>query len=154
MVTFWMTWPKATQQTRRVGSLDMYELLLMLSNPDTASLIRLQVAIVETYASHSTGESPTLQIVGDRLTVRFGTFHFHIDVGCQPHVLEESREIAAEFAIGMPQQAAIAACACRFELTSDDDPDMDYFNDMAYLTEAAESLGGVYTFDSRAGAFH
>jgi hypothetical protein len=91
---------------------------------------------------------------GDELTVAVGSFHFHIAFSDQPRVLQESIEIAAEFAADRPDRAAIARAACRFELSSDDDPDMDHFNDMLFICHAAESLGPVYIFDPQEGEFH
>jgi hypothetical protein len=41
----------------------------------------------------------------------------------------------------------------RFELTSDDDPEMDHLNDMIFICQAAETIGHVYIFDPQAGEF-
>jgi hypothetical protein len=50
-------------------------------------------------------------------------------------------------------RAAIARARCRFELTSDDDPDMDHLNDMIFICQAAAAIGQVFIFDPQSGEF-
>jgi hypothetical protein len=89
----------------------------------------------------------------EQLTVDVDGFRFYVDFSCQPHVLEESKEIAEQFAAAHPSRVAIGKAACRFELTSDDDPEMDHLNDMIFICQAAEAIGHVYIFDPQAGEF-
>lgn len=106
------------------------------------------------FASQTPPQAIVTSIKAEQLTVVVDGFHFYIDYSDQPHVLEESIEIASEFAADRPDRAAIAKTSCRFELSSDDDPDMDHFNDMLFLCHAMESLGPMYIFDPQEGEFH
>ena len=69
------------------------------------------------------------------------------------HVVEESAEIAANYAKGKAKAEAIAACKERIEIAGDEDPAMDHFNDYCYIVGAIEKLGVVYTFDSGSASF-
>ncbi len=131
----------------------MYELFFILSDPNTASLRLLEQAIVAEYASHNDSIAPRIINSGERLAVEFEGFSFLIDLNCGSSVQQECDDAANNFAAEHPQKALIAGSRCRFELSSDDDFEMDYFNDLMFLSTAAESLGGVFTFDARQGEF-
>lgn len=131
----------------------MYELLILLTSPDIKGTEPYARAIEQEYATHKGGVRPLVKLVGDSIEIVFGQFKFYVDVSCAPHVLEESAEIALQFAKGHPEQRRIAQAACRYELHSDEDRDMEYFNDMVFLSEAASSLAGAFVFDPQAGEF-
>lgn len=132
----------------------MYELLILASEESSPSLEKLEAAVRAEFAAQAPPQPIVTAIKADKLTVSVESFHFFIGFADQPHVLEESIEIAAEFAADRPDRAGIAKASCRFELSSDDDPDMDHLNDMLFICHAAESLGAVYIFDPQEGEFH
>ena len=132
----------------------MYELLILSSAESSPSLDKLEAAVRAEFGSQTPPHPITTSIEADQLTVVVEGFHFYIDFADQPHVLEESVEIAEEFAADRPDRAVIARASSRFELSSDDDPDMDHINDMLFICHAAESLGPVYIFDPKEGEFH
>lgn len=132
----------------------MYELLILSSAESTPSLDKLEAAVRAEFESQTPPHPVTTSIDADQLTVVVGGFHFYIGFADEPHVLAESREIAEEFAADRADSAVIARASSRFELSSDDDPDMDHFNDMLFICHAAESLGPVFIFDPQEGEFH
>lgn len=132
----------------------MYELMILASPETSPNLEKLETAVRVEFGSQTPPQPVTTSIEAEKLTVLVDGFHFHIAFADQPYVLEESIEIAAEFAADRPDRAAIAKAACRFELSSDDDPDMDHFNAMLFICHALESLGPVYIFDPQEGEFH
>jgi hypothetical protein len=71
----------------------------------------------------------------------------------EPHVLVESQEIAELYGAGRSDRAAIARCAHRVTIDSDDDPGMNHFNDYVFVLETLERLGAVTLFDPVAETF-
>lgn len=132
----------------------MYELLLLTSTHSLPSLSKLAAALRAEFASLQPPQKIATVIQGEKLTVTIDGYHFYIHFSCDSHVLDESREIAEQHALSHPDRAAIGLADCRFELTSDDDPDMDHFNDMIVVCDAAQTLGQTFVFDSQSGEFH
>lgn len=88
----------------------------------------------------------TRSIRGNSLTLRVDKFPFFIGYSDAPHVLQESKEFAELF--GPPEKRVdIATASSRFELRAGHDPNMDHFNDMIFICQAAESMGPIYLFD-------
>jgi hypothetical protein len=131
----------------------VYELLILVSPETTTNLAALEATVRSEFSSLTPPQPVRTSIKNDRLTVDVQGFRFHVDFSCESHILEESQELAAQFAANHPARAAIARARCRLELTSDDDPDMDHFNDMIFICQAAEALGQVFIFDPQAGGF-
>ena len=129
----------------------MYETLILVDDTAEVSADALSHALAE-FASRSPIE---LQVhrSGGNFRVLVSGFSLRIHRNSLPEVLEESAEIAANFASGKPEQAAIARCGVRFEIDADDDPSMDFFNDYCLIVEAIEGLGRVYTFDQASAEF-
>jgi hypothetical protein len=132
----------------------MYELLLLTSTHSLPSLNKLAAALRTEFASLQPPQKISTAVQDEKLTVTVDRFRFYIQFCCDSHVLEESREIAEQFALSHPDRAAIGLADCRFELSSDDDPNMDHFNDMVIICDAAQTLGPTFIFDSQLGEFH
>ena len=130
----------------------MYE-TLMLIDPETSITDDVIYAAISKACLISGGSSPTVSCRGSTFQIAWPGFSIELGRSDLPHVLEESQEIAQEFASGKPQQNRIAQCRERIELAGDDDPAMDHFNDYCSVVEAIESLGIVYTFDQGTGEF-
>jgi len=131
----------------------MYELLILLTDLQIKSVAPYEQAIRQVYSDISGGHRPVFKSKGDSVEISFGQFRFYVDISCAPHVLVESKEMAQNYAKAHPARNRIATASCRYELSSDDDPEMKYFNDMVFLTEAANSLPGTFVFDPYAGEF-
>jgi hypothetical protein len=134
----------------------MYEYLLLATDPAVHGLPAFRDAVTAVYASHAAPRHPELTLLHgtdgfDQLVIRLDRFEFHVDWQCGASVREESAEIAADLALAAAERERIAAAGCRYEITSGDDPDLDYSRDLDFLLEAAESLPGVVIFDSTTG---
>ena len=88
----------------------------------------------------------------DRLVAHIGDWWISLTLNEMPHVIEESREIAEDYAAERPDSALIAACDRRIEVSSAEDPDMDYFNDYLFVLEPLEALGAIL-FDDETEMF-
>jgi hypothetical protein len=126
---------------------------MLICSPAISGLAPLLEAIRAGYEAHKGRANPLVRVDEDCATVTLNSFRFHIHYSCEAHVVVESAEIAKIFGAAHPQRATIATASRRYELSSDGDPQMEYFNDMLFISEAALSLPGVYVFDLEAGAF-
>ena len=131
----------------------MYKLLILAPAETSPSLEKLAAAIRSQFSSFKPPNKISTSLKGGTLTVKANKFPFFIGFSCEPHVLQESKEIAERFAAQHPSRTAIAAASCRFELSSGKDPNMDHFNDMVFICHAAEVIGPVYIFNPRAKEF-
>ena len=131
----------------------MYELLILLSAKSSASIEKLEAAVRAEFSTSKTQQPVSTSVQNGKLVVLVGEFHFFVQLACGAEVLEESREIAEQFAALHPSRKAIAEASCRFELMSDEDPMMDRFNDLIFMCQAAERLGSVYIFNPHARRF-
>lgn len=113
-----------------------------LMRQEFASVPGAIVALAET----PPGEHP-------RLEIRWTDWAFRLAYSDMPHVLEESREIDDACADGRPDRDRIAGCRRRLELASDEDPEMDHFNDYLFIQERLGQQDGVVLFDLQAGEF-
>ena len=135
----------------------MVALLLLVADPSGHGLPAFADAVRARYASHAEAGRPHIETTrrgnAEHLAIRLGDFLVRVHYTCEPHVRQESAEIAETFAAARADRARLAAAPCRYELSSDDDPDGDHLNDMIFLVEAAETLPGVVAFDPAAGEF-
>jgi hypothetical protein len=60
---------------------------------------------------------------------------------------EESQEIADRLGTQCPVDLRLKPYGARFEITSDPDPNMDYFNDYVFVVEALSSFEGAVALD-------
>ena len=124
----------------------MYETLILVDADSLITGDAIENALAAVY-SQSKGAGAVVKRNGSSFKVAWPEFFLELGLSTAPHVLEESQEIALEFAKGRPEQDKIGRCHTRVELAGADDPGMDYFNDYCYVVEAIEKLGTVYTFD-------
>jgi len=124
----------------------LYETLILVAPSSSIHDDHVASALAQLYPE-SNSPSPTITNKGSYYCISWPQFTFELGLSKLPHVIEESKEIADQFAKGLPQQDLIAQCFSRVELVGDDDPEMQYFNDYCYIVEAIEKLGTVFTFD-------
>ncbi|MCU0479942.1 MAG: hypothetical protein MUE54_01865 [Anaerolineae bacterium] len=86
-----------------------------------------------------------------QIQIRYKTWVFNLYWETQPHVLEESQEIAQIFAKNRPDKDIIGKCHRRITTASNPDPDMEYFNDYVYVLQVFERIPDSYIFDNQAG---
>ncbi len=71
----------------------------------------------------------------------------------EPHVLQESGEIAELFATERQDRGIIASSDRRFEVSYEPDPDMNYFNTWLFVIEKLFPLVQGKVFDPTDGTF-
>lgn len=128
----------------------MYESLVLI-HPDTPATSAALAAELRRFYQRIQASPTIVECSESSLELRFPDCVFYITHDRSPHVVEESAEIAEEFGAETGKQDRIAACSSRFDIHSDEDPEMNYFNDFLYVIESSQSLGEVYAFDPNAG---
>jgi hypothetical protein len=91
---------------------------------------------------------------GDDVQVHFPGAVFTVHPEDGPHVLEESANLAGQPKIRTKKSLAdeVRACPKRIEVSGDDDPEMDHFNEYLAVLQALEkALPGVVLIDPREG---
>lgn len=80
------------------------------------------------------------------IVIRGWTCSVHLS--SEPHVLIESQQMAEIFAAARLDKDEIATCNRRFEVISEPDPNIDYFNDYIFILQALESFPGIKIWDA------
>lgn len=96
---------------------------------------------------------PDIVIGTDHIKLAWSNWSLRLFFAVAPHVLIESKEIAAAKATHRADRDIIASCDRRIEITSDPDPKMDHFNDYIFVLEVLERIPGVVLFDPYARTF-
>ena len=133
-----------------------YELMALLTDEADISLGHLVDLLRERFASDP-GAVVRLEeyplIGSEYVAVRWGDWSFRLSHEDEPHVQEESREMAETCAGDRPDRGRIAGCRRRISMAADDDPGMDHFNDYCFIMELLGKQPGVILFDPRTGEF-
>jgi len=130
----------------------MYESLLLIDEDSDLPLAAFADAI-RTSLSGSTDGLPRINTSEHEILVNWPSFALTLCKEDEPHVAEESAELAGRYARNHPDRERIARCQRRYSVSADPDPDMDHFNDYVFVCNAAEKLARVYVFDSQSGEF-
>lgn len=123
-----------------------YSYMILLGDDSDFSLSQLADQLRATFAE----ADATVQLPphSDTLTlVLDGTYRFTITLNEDPSVLTESAEMAGE---ATAHKSEIAQCRKRLELSGDDDPGMDYFNDSVFILETLDTFRG-YVYSPHTG---
>jgi hypothetical protein len=129
----------------------MYESLVLVDPEAAVTAGQLASELRRFYAGAQ--DAPEIVQSGETVSLQWSDYMLEVGESHAPHVLEESAEIAAERAAAHPDKERIARCACRFEISGPEDPDMDHFNDYLFVGEALARLGRVYRFEQASGEF-
>ena len=89
----------------------------------------------------------------NKLLLMIGDWSLRLHFNSEPYVLEESKELAQYYAANRADKDLIAACASRFEIISDLDPEGNYFNYYVFVVELLEQFAGAITFDCQVRNF-
>jgi hypothetical protein len=133
-----------------------YELMALLTDEADLTLERLADLLRDVFRSDPRAVVRLDEYPGigrQHVAVRWGDWSFRLSYEDEPHVLEESQEMANTFAAGRPNQHVIAGCRRRVSMAADDDPDMDHFNDYCFIMGRLEKQPGVIVFDPQCGEF-
>lgn len=137
----------------------MYHALILIDSSVTPQLDKYHAALVDFYAEDGE-QAPSITLEDDTIIVSFtaaSPFTFKIVLNDDDYVQEESQEMANDAAKDHPDHAIIATAKARLEIASDNDENMDYFNDFIYLLEQADAISdkpeSVYPYDSMSAEF-
>lgn len=86
--------------------------------------------------------------VKDVFTAYWGDWKLHLCLSTDSWIAEECQEMAEDHS-HKPPYNLIAKCTRRIELWSEDDPNMDHFNDyVSVLSEIEKAFPGAIVFDN------
>lgn len=94
-----------------------------------------------------------ITVEGNKLILQHDSWSLRLYWEQSADVGTESQEIARLFAVARADQEKFASCDCRLTTAGDDDPNMDFFNDYAFVLEILNKLVDVYRFDPYDGKF-
>ena len=116
----------------------MYDTLIMLKPNSTFSVDALHQLVQEVLQS-----SPAaVEHDGNWIKIILGKGRIFIYSSSEPHVIEESNEIAERFRV--PSHG----CLARFEMNGED-PEMELFNDYLLINERLQKAGNFVIFDTQ-----
>lgn len=129
-----------------------YQAFVLLPSDSDASIEEVR-RILEDYYSDDERDV-TFNETENKLTVTIDDeWDLYIDRNSKPHVIRESQEMAEMFAAQRPDKDEIASSGVRLEISTDDDDDMDYFNDYVEILEQLESFPGAKLWEGAQSAF-
>lgn len=117
------------------------------------SLQDVEVTLLRFFSKYPTQPGVSTLRCENRLVLTFGNWSLYMYLQSEPHVLEESQEIANIFGRNHPDRAVIATCDSRFEISCDLDKRMDHFNDYILTLEQLSSISGVFVFEDASQEF-
>jgi hypothetical protein len=114
-----------------------YKALILLSQTSDASIEEAEKRLENLFADDERGVSVTSDKNEVQVSIEGWSARIHLN--SDDYVIEESEEMANNFAAHLPEKEEIAASPRRFEVSCDEDSEMSFFND--YLGIIQE-LGG------------
>lgn len=130
----------------------MCECLVLVDPENDVTAAALAAELRTFYETDSAAPNEILES-GPTVSLRWHDYTMTVYRSALPHVLEESAELASEFAAHRPDRDRIARCKLRFEISAEEDPNMDHFNDYLFVGEALQRLARVYRFENASGEF-
>lgn len=127
-----------------------YKALILLPSDTDASIDGARRVLEDFYADDA--GDVAFETSENRLTVTIDDWNCRIALNSRPSVLEESQEMASHF----PDRAdkdQIASSGVRFEVTTDDDAEMDFFNDYILIIEKLGEFKGAKIWEDAQGDF-
>jgi hypothetical protein len=126
-----------------------YQYLAFIQPDSDADLTVLKNNLESFYAKSS--RLPKISQIDKAITVDFDNYKFEIFLSDGSHVIEEAAEMAndrvTDYAENSFDKEKLKTSSKRFEISGEDDPDMDYFNDSLFIVETTEKFKGVIVFD-------
>lgn len=130
----------------------MYDYLAMISENSTLTLELLKEKLEKFYSKNE--RKIDISLTDKSIHLQIENFTFYISLNDDDYVLIESHDIAKNFAVLRTDREQIASCKKRIEISdTDNDDDVDYFNDSLYIIEILESFSGVFVFNPQDGTF-
>ena len=130
----------------------MYESLILV-DPDTDISTEQVASELRDFYKGDASAPHEIKVHGQTISLCWPDYSIEICREAQPHVLDESAELAEQYAAQHPDRERISRCTCRFSTHAEDDEDLAHFNDYLFVGEAIARLGKVYRFDQSSAEF-
>jgi hypothetical protein len=120
------------------------------------SAVRLLALVRDKFQSDPSSHvtlAPPNQELPACVSVNWAQWSLRLHYETAAHVRRENMEIAETYASGRADKGVIAESGRRITLASDDDPNMEHFNDFCSVLEVLTILSGVILFDDQAEKF-
>jgi len=127
-----------------------YTAQILIPSAEDASIEALHEFFVDFY---SDAEDVSVSSEETKITIQINDWKCTVAFNTSESVLVESREMAEFFAKDRPDQSEIAKSEARFEVATDADMEMDYFNDYVEIVEQLESYDNAKVFEPSQGKF-
>lgn len=123
-----------------------YQYFALIQPDSNADIITLKENLDSFYLKSS--KKPNISILDKNITIAFDNFTFQIYLSDDDSVIEESIEMADDFKTDYNHnefdKEKLKLCSKRFDISgSDDDYDMDYFNDSLFILQQIEKFDGI-----------
>lgn len=118
-----------------------YQAFILLPSDSDVSIEDVRQALENYYVDDP--RDIAFDTADNSLDVAIEDWDLYVTVNSSPHVVEESEEMAEMFANQRPDKDEIAACGKRLEISSEEDEDMDYFNDYIEIIEQLGKFKGA-----------
>ena len=137
-----------------------YTAMVMLPSDTTVSLEQVEAKLRSTLGAplKKPGGESSRQAVevfreGNQLTLFVNDWSLYIWADSSPTVLEETQGIVELFGQERSDQAVLSTYGFRFDISCDDDPDQEYFDDYVLVLQAMKEFPGAVLFDPEAESF-
>lgn len=129
-----------------------YQYFGIIPNDSKASLEGIEKNLKAFYEKSTGSEGkPTITLKAKEINISFPSgYQFNIGLSDEEHVHAEAQELAEDFKVDWNEKSidkqVIETSRARFEMSADEDFDMDYFNDSLFIVEQLEKEDGVVVF--------
>ncbi len=130
----------------------MYSASILLAGEIEISFEQLTAAATE-LANNFESRLASVDADRQRIQLTWGDWNCYLTLNTKSYVLAESAEMAERFGTDRGDATRIATCKSRIEVSSDDDPPMDHFNDYIFTLEAIAQFPGAVIFENASGKF-
>ena len=129
-----------------------YSYLAFIQPTSNADIIVLKRLLAEFYSTQTLEDTPIISLVDDKITLTFSdNYRFFIHLSDEIHVIVEAKEFAQENSLDWNEEPfdkkKLETSNKRFEISGDDDFDMDRFNDSLFILHVIERFTGIIIFN-------
>jgi hypothetical protein len=131
-----------------------YTAMVLLPTDTTASLEQVESKLRSRLGTASK-TSGLVEVFREdtQLTLFVNDWSLYIWADSSPTVLEETQEIVELFGQDRADQELLATYGFRFDISCEDDPDLDYFDDYMMVLKVLQEFPGAVVFDPDAENF-
>ena len=123
-----------------------YKALILLSETSPASIEEAENKLKNLFADDERDVSVTTS-ERDEIQVSIEGWNARVHLNSDDYVIEESEEMANNFAAHLVEKEEIARSPRRFEVACDEDPEMSFFNDYLSIIQELGAFEGAYVWE-------